>query len=121
MICVAIGRGRHRHMIAEHRHLVSQGAKLVELRLDYINGQINLKRLTAEQLLDAINLAVKEINAAGGVLGKKLEPIVEDGASDWPTFNEKAKKLSDSKVPLTALRLALVQQPKPARGRRRLA
>jgi 3-dehydroquinate dehydratase / shikimate dehydrogenase len=49
MICVAIGRGRHRHMIAEHRHLVSQGAKLVELRLDYINGQINLKRLTAER------------------------------------------------------------------------
>lgn len=49
MICVAIGRGRHRHMIAEHRHLVSQGAKLVELRLDYINGQLNLKRLMAER------------------------------------------------------------------------
>ena len=37
-------------MIAEHRHLVSQGAKLVELRLDYINGQLNLKRLLAESL-----------------------------------------------------------------------
>lgn len=49
MICVSIGRGRHRHMIAEHRHLVSQGAKLVELRLDYINGKINLKRLMAER------------------------------------------------------------------------
>ena len=36
-------------MIAEHRHLVSQGAKLVELRLDYINGQFNLKRLLAEK------------------------------------------------------------------------
>ncbi len=36
-------------MIAEHRHLVSQGAKLVELRLDYINGQINLRRLIAER------------------------------------------------------------------------
>lgn len=45
MICVSIGRGRHRHVIAEHKHLVEQGAKLVELRLDYINGQINLKRL----------------------------------------------------------------------------
>jgi 3-dehydroquinate dehydratase / shikimate dehydrogenase len=49
MICVSIGRGRHRHMIAEHRHLVSQGAKLVELRLDYINGKVNLKRLMAER------------------------------------------------------------------------
>lgn len=49
MICVSIARGRHRHMIAEHRHLVSQGAKLVELRLDYINGEINLKRLLADR------------------------------------------------------------------------
>ena len=45
MICVSIGRGRHRHVIAEHKHLVEQGAPLVELRLDYINGQVNLKRL----------------------------------------------------------------------------
>ncbi len=49
MICVSIGRGRHRHMIAEHRHLVSQGAKLVELRLDYINGDVNLKRLLGDR------------------------------------------------------------------------
>lgn len=45
MICVSIGRGRHRHVLAEHRHLVEQGAQLVELRLDYIQGHVNLKRL----------------------------------------------------------------------------
>ena len=45
MICVCIGRGRHKHMIAEHAHLVEQGAQLVELRLDYISGDVNLKRL----------------------------------------------------------------------------
>jgi 3-dehydroquinate dehydratase/shikimate dehydrogenase len=49
MICVSIGRGRHRHMVAEHRHLVDQGAKLVELRVDYINGEVNLKRLVADR------------------------------------------------------------------------
>ena len=49
MICVSIGRGRHRHMIAEHRHLAEQGAKLVELRLDYINGAVNLKRLITDR------------------------------------------------------------------------
>ncbi len=49
MICVSIGRGRHRHMIAEHRHLAEQGAKLVELRLDYINGAVNIKRLLADR------------------------------------------------------------------------
>jgi 3-dehydroquinate dehydratase/shikimate dehydrogenase len=45
MICVSIGRGRHKFVIAEHKHLVEQGAQLVELRLDYINGPVNLKRL----------------------------------------------------------------------------
>ena len=34
-----------------------------------------------------------QINAAGGVLGRKIEVIKEDGASDWPTFAEKARKL----------------------------
>lgn len=42
---------------------------------------------------DATLLAIEEINAAGGVLGRQLEPVIEDGASDWPTFAEKARKL----------------------------
>lgn len=36
-------------MIAEHRHLADCGAKLVELRLDWINGEVNLKRLLADR------------------------------------------------------------------------
>ncbi|WP_278034291.1 urea ABC transporter substrate-binding protein [Flavobacterium nitratireducens] len=47
---------------------------------------------------NATLLAIEEINAAGGVLGKKIEPIVEDGASDWPTFTEKATKLIDQDI-----------------------
>ncbi len=42
---------------------------------------------------DAELLAIEEINTAGGVLGKQIEPVIEDGASDWPTFAEKANKL----------------------------
>ncbi len=49
MICVAIGRSRHKHIMAEHRHLAEQGAKLVELRLDYVTSKINIRRLLAEQ------------------------------------------------------------------------
>jgi urea transport system substrate-binding protein len=45
---------------------------------------------------DAELLAIDEINAAGGVMGRRIEPITEDGASDWPTFAEKAKKLLQS-------------------------
>jgi len=44
-------------------------------------------------LKDAELMAIEEINQAGGLLGKKIEPVIEDGASDWPTFAEKAKKL----------------------------
>ncbi|MGZ5894905.1 MAG: transporter substrate-binding protein, partial [Xanthobacteraceae bacterium] len=36
---------------------------------------------------------IEQINASGGVLGRKIKFIQEDGASDWPTFAEKAKKL----------------------------
>jgi urea transport system substrate-binding protein len=43
--------------------------------------------------IQAERLAIDQINAMGGVLGRKIEIIQEDGASDWPTFAEKAKKL----------------------------
>jgi urea transport system substrate-binding protein len=42
---------------------------------------------------EAEMMAIDEINAKGGVMGKKIVPIVEDGASDWPTFKTKAEKL----------------------------
>ena len=45
---------------------------------------------------DATLLDIEEINASGGVLGKQLEPVIEDGGSDWPTFAEKARKLIQS-------------------------
>ena len=43
--------------------------------------------------VQAEKLAIDQINAQGGILGRKIEYIQEDGASDWPTFAEKAKKL----------------------------
>ena len=43
--------------------------------------------------VEAEKLAIEQINASGGVLGRKIKFVQEDGASDWPTFAEKAKKL----------------------------
>ncbi|MFT3733661.1 MAG: urea ABC transporter substrate-binding protein [Rhodocyclaceae bacterium] len=43
--------------------------------------------------IQAEQLAIDQINAMGGVLGRKIRVIKEDGASDWPTFAEKSKKL----------------------------
>ncbi len=46
--------------------------------------------------IQAEKMAIAQINAAGGVLGRKVEVIQEDGASDWPTFAEKSKKLLEN-------------------------
>lgn len=43
--------------------------------------------------VEAERLAISQINAEGGVLGRQIKVIFEDGGSDWPTFAEKAKKL----------------------------
>src|SRR5688572_12478654 len=43
--------------------------------------------------IQAERLAIEQINASGGILGRQIKVIQEDGASDWPTFAEKAKKL----------------------------
>ncbi|HBZ4010848.1 TPA: urea ABC transporter substrate-binding protein [Klebsiella pneumoniae] len=44
-------------------------------------------------LKDVALMAIDDINAKGGVLGKKLDPVVVDPASNWPLFAEKARQL----------------------------
>jgi urea transport system substrate-binding protein len=49
--------------------------------------------ISETSLKDVALMTIEEINAKGGVLGKKLEPVVVDPASDWPLFAEKAREL----------------------------
>ncbi|MFJ6725150.1 urea ABC transporter substrate-binding protein [Streptomyces sp. NPDC091281] len=58
--------------------------------LNSLSGTMAISEVTVR---NSLLLAIDEINASGGVLGKKIKPISEDGASDWPTFAEKATKL----------------------------
>jgi urea transport system substrate-binding protein len=44
-------------------------------------------------LKDVALMTIEEINAAGGVMGRKLVPVVVDPASNWPLFAEKARQL----------------------------
>ena len=44
-------------------------------------------------LKDVALMAIDEINAKGGVIGMKIEPVVVDPASNWPLFAEKARQL----------------------------
>lgn len=76
----------------------SSGGTIKVGLLHSLSGTMAISETTVR---DSELLAIDEINAKGGVLGKKLEPIIEDGASDWPTFAEKAKKLiQNDKVPV---------------------
>ncbi len=58
--------------------------------------------ISETSLRDILLFTFDEINAAGGVMGKKIEPVVVDGASNWPLFAEKAKQLLEQdKVAVT--------------------
>ncbi len=49
--------------------------------------------ISETSLKDVALMTIDEINASGGVLGKQLEPVVVDPASNWPLFAEKARQL----------------------------
>ncbi len=49
--------------------------------------------ISETSLRDVVLMAVEEINKSGGVLGKMIEPVVVDPASNWDLFAEKAKQL----------------------------
>jgi len=70
-----------------------------EIKVGILHSLSGTMAISEVSVKDAELLAIEEINAQGGVLGKKIVPIIEDGASDWPTFAEKARKLiSEDKV-----------------------
>src|SRR5687768_7000940 len=49
--------------------------------------------ISETSLKDVALMTIEQINAAGGVKGRKLEPVVVDPASNWPLFAEKAREL----------------------------
>jgi 3-dehydroquinate dehydratase / shikimate dehydrogenase len=49
MLCVTIGRTRHKYMVAEYQYLSENGADLVEMRMDYIGRAIDLRRLLGDR------------------------------------------------------------------------
>jgi urea transport system substrate-binding protein len=65
------------------------------IKVGILHSSSGTMAISENSVIDAEKLAIEEINKAGGVLGKQIIPIVEDGASDPNIFNEKAKKLID--------------------------
>ena len=64
-----------------------------EIKVGFLNSLSGTMAISEKTVNDSLNLAAEEINAAGGVLGKKLQVVTEDGASEPTKFAEKAQKL----------------------------
>ena len=65
------------------------------IRVGILHSLSGTMAISETTVVDAEEMAIEEINANGGVLGRQIVAIKEDGASDWPTFAEKAEKLID--------------------------
>jgi urea transport system substrate-binding protein len=70
-----------------------------EVKVGILHSRSGTMAISENTVAEAELMAIDELNAKGGITidGKKLKivPVEEDGASDWPTFAEKAKKLID--------------------------
>ena len=72
------------------------------VRIGILHSLTGTMAISETSLRDAAQMAVEEINAAGGVLGRPLEPVIADGGSNWDLFEERAREL------LTEQRVAVV-------------
>lgn len=63
------------------------------IKLGFLNSLTGGMAISEKTVSNVLHMAADEINASGGILGKKIQYVQEDGATDWPTFAEKTEKL----------------------------
>jgi len=86
---LATAAGAH----AEPATTTGQAVTDTEVTVGQLHSATGTMAISETGSIQAERLAIEQINASGGVLGRKIKIIQEDGASDWPTFAEKSKKL----------------------------
>lgn len=92
---------QHRNLVkvfALSASVISMGVAFGTLAADTIKVGIlhslsGTMAISETPLKDMALMSIDDINAHGGVLGKKLEPVIVDPASNWPLFAEKARQL----------------------------
>jgi urea transport system substrate-binding protein len=63
------------------------------IKVGILHSRTGTMAISEKPVIEATLLAIEIINEKGGILGRRVEAIVEDGCSDWPTFARKAEKL----------------------------
>jgi urea transport system substrate-binding protein len=80
--------------VAAATALWAGGAQAQEtIKVGILHSLSGTMAISETTLKDTMLMLIAEQNAKGGLLGKKLEPVVVDPASDWPLFAEKAREL----------------------------
>ena len=78
---------------------MSQAIAADTIKVGILHSLSGTMAISETSLKDVALMTIAEINAKGGVMGKKLEPVIVDPASNWPLFAEKARQLiSQDKV-----------------------
>jgi urea transport system substrate-binding protein len=81
---------------------VAQAQDSATIKVGVLHSLSGTMAISETTLKDVMLMLIDEQNKKGGLLGKKLEPVVVDPASNWPLFAEKARELiSKSKVAAT--------------------
>mgnify|MGYP000417929380 CR=1 FL=1 len=75
--------------------IFSMGAMAVEdtIKVGVLHSLSGTMAISETTLKDTVLMMIEEQNKKGGLLGKKLEPVVVDPASNWPLFAEKTREL----------------------------
>jgi len=73
--------------------LQERPAKAPPIRIGVLHSLTGTMAASEKPLVAAVELAIQEINAAGGLLGRPVEIVLADGKSDWDTFAREAERL----------------------------
>lgn len=63
------------------------------IRVGILHSLTGTMAISEKAVADATRLAIDEINRSGGLLGRQIEPVLADGASDWDQFAREAERL----------------------------
>ncbi len=66
------------------------------IRVGILHSRTGRMAMSESSMIDAEVLALEEINARGGLLGRKVEWVIADGGSDWPRFAREARRLIET-------------------------
>src|SRR5262245_10616555 len=73
--------------------LIHDAAAQATIKVGVLHSLSGTMAISETTLKDTVLMMVDDVNKKGGLLGRKLEAVVVDPASNWPLFAEKAREL----------------------------